>query len=194
MAQNSQLLKIADAQQGFFTAQQASGAGIARSNHYRMVRSSQWIRVGRGIYRLAAYPTVDYPDLVIYSLWSRNKHGEPQGVWSHDTALNFYDVCDINPGKLHMTVPSGFRRMTPIPKVLQLHYGMLGDSDYRQHAGYRVTTPIRTLNDVVEEGVVLDNIIMQALRESLRRGIVTRRQIETQASPRLLEYYRRLDG
>lgn len=29
---------------------------------------------------------------------------------SHATALSLYDLSDVNPAKLHMTVPTGFRR------------------------------------------------------------------------------------
>jgi len=193
MGSREKLFEIADSQQGFFTAQQAGAAGIALSHHHRMVQSGQWVREGRGIFRLASYPTVAHPDLVIYSLWSRNMQGVPQGVWSHDTALNIYAICDVNPAKLHMTVPTGFRRRSPTPRVLHLHYGNLRPDDLEMCQGYRMTTLIRTLNDVVAEATLAEDLILQALREALRKGVLWRDLLHAQGSKELLTYLRQID-
>ncbi len=32
-----------------------------------------------------------------------------QGVLTHDTALDLWDVSDVNPAKTHITVPHGHR-------------------------------------------------------------------------------------
>jgi hypothetical protein len=48
------------------------------------------VRVERGIYRLARFPQSDEEQLVIDTLWSRNRtgEGEPEGVYFHQTALS----------------------------------------------------------------------------------------------------------
>ena len=38
-------------------------------------------------------------------LWSCNGESEPMAVFSHKTALSFYELSDVNPGKITMTVP-----------------------------------------------------------------------------------------
>jgi predicted transcriptional regulator of viral defense system len=43
-------------------------------------------------------------------------------VYSHHTALSLYDLSDLNPSKLHMTVPMDFRRNSEIPGILVLHF------------------------------------------------------------------------
>jgi hypothetical protein len=82
------------------------------------------------------------------------------------------------PAKLDMTVPPGFRRMAAIPDVLRLHHARLTDREVHTIDGVRVTTPLRTLIDVIAEGVIATELQVQAVDEALRRGLVMRRQLE----------------
>ena len=136
-----------------------------------------WIREHRGIYRLTLFPTADRPDLVLWALWSRNRNEEVEGVYSHQTALSLYDLSDVNPSKLHMTVPTGFRRNSDIPGILILHYADLPESDVQTAQGFKFTRPLRTVLDVIEAGTVERHFIRQALRQALDRGLITRQQI-----------------
>src|SRR5690242_9384509 len=103
-ARTNKLFRIADSQQGLFTIQQAMEAGFDPSNVTYHVKAGNWIREYRGIYRLANYPQVENSELVLWSLWSRGQNQVPQGVYSHQTALNVYQLTDLMPGKLHLTV------------------------------------------------------------------------------------------
>src|SRR5229473_4160682 len=123
------LFEVADLQQGFFTAKQAKAAGFAENTHPYHVQAGNWIREHRGIYRLASFPRGERPDLMLWSLWSRNRGEVTQGVFSHETALSLHDLSDVMPAKLHMTVPRSFRRNSEIPRVLVLHFGDLPQSD-----------------------------------------------------------------
>src|SRR5690606_32299858 len=107
------------------------------------------------------YPQTDRPELAIYSLWSCNRKGDVQGVWSHETAMDIHDLSDVMPSKMHMTVPHSFRKGTPIPKVLQLHRKELGSEDVEQRQGYLVTTALKTLMDVAAEGRISPDLIAQ---------------------------------
>ena len=114
------------------------------------VESGEWVKEQqRGIYRLARYPVTDRPELVIWNLWSRDRKGNIQGVWSHETALDIYELSDVMPAKMHQTVSNRFRKGIAIPKVLALHYADLNEEEVRHQQGYRLTTPIRTLIDIV---------------------------------------------
>jgi hypothetical protein len=171
------LFEIAEQQQGFFTTKQAKAAGFAESTHPYHVQVGNWIREHRGIYRLALFPTTDRPDLVLWALWSRNRNEEVEGVYSHQTALSLYDLSDVNPAKLHMTVPTGFRRNSDIPGILVLHYTDLPESDVQAAQGFKFTRPLRTILDLIEAGTVERNFIRQALKQALDRGLITRQQI-----------------
>jgi predicted transcriptional regulator of viral defense system len=171
------LFDFAEQQQGFFTTKQAKAAGFAENTHPYHVQAGNWVREHRGIYRLALYPAADRPDLVLWALWSRNRDEEVEGVYSHQTALSLYDLSDLNPAKLHMTVPSDFRRNGEIPGLLVLHYADLPKSDVQAGSGFKFTRPLRTILDLIETGTVERNFIRQALRQAVERGLITRQQI-----------------
>jgi predicted transcriptional regulator of viral defense system len=173
------LYESAETQGGFFTARQARDAGYMDSVHPYQVRSGNWVREARGVYRLAQFPTPSRPDLIVWHLWSRNRQDEPQGVFSHATALTLHELSDVMPAKLDMTVPPGFRRMAAIPDVLRLHHARLNQRDVQTIDGVRVTTPVRTLIDVITEAVIAQELQAQAVEQALRRGLIMRRQLET---------------
>ena len=131
----------------------------------------------RGIYRLALFPAADRPDLVLWALWSRNRNEEVEGAYSHHTALSLYDLSDLNPAKLHMTVPTDFRRNSDILGIIVLHYADLSESDVQTAQGFKFTRPLRTILDLIEAGTVERNFIRQALRQAVDRGLITRQQI-----------------
>lgn len=172
------LFEVAEQQQGFFTAKQAKAAGFAENTHPYHVQVGNWVREHRGIYRLALFPTADRPDLVVWALWSRNRSEEVEGVYSHQTALSLYDLSDVNPSKLHMTVPPDFRRNSDISGILVLHYADVPQSDVQAAQGFQFTRPLRTILDVIEAGTLERNFIRQALRQAIDRGLITRQQIQ----------------
>ena len=165
------LYENAEAQQGFFTTKQAKDAGFAENTHPYHVQAGNWIREHRGIYRLALFP----PRTVLtslWALWSRNRREEAQGVYSHQTALSLHELSDVNPAKLHMTVPPQFRRNSEIPGILILHHGIVPPQDIQTAQGFRFTRPLRTIVDVVETGAVERAFIRQAVRQAFDRGLI----------------------
>jgi len=147
----ARLFVVAETQGGFFTAKQAEDAGFDRTHHAYHVRTGNWVREHRGVYRLTRFPMPERPDLILWSLWSRNRDDQAQGIYSHQTALSIYDLSDVMPAKLHMTVPRSFRRNAEIPSILILHYEDISADEVEEREGYRVTSPIRTIVDVQHE-------------------------------------------
>jgi hypothetical protein len=172
------LFEIADQQQGYFTTKQAKAAGFAENTHWYHIQVGNWVREHRGIYKLVLYPSTDRPDLVLWSLWSRNRNEEVEGVYSHQTALTLYDLSDLNPSKLHMTVPTDFRRSSEIPGILKLHYADLPEGDVETAQGFKFTPPLRTILDLLEEGKVEPRFIRQALSQALDRGLIPHYQVQ----------------
>lgn len=171
------LFLVADRQQGYFTSQQAEKCGYHRSHFSRFLKSGEWVKEFRGIYRLGRYPVQDRSELVFWILWSRDKQGNPRGVWSHETALDIHELSDVMPVKMHMTVPPNFRRRLEIPKILFLHRQTLEKSDIEERQGYKVTTPLKTLIDIIEVGTVADNFILQTVDQAVERGIILKKEI-----------------
>ena len=173
------LFEIAEAQEGFFTTKQAKAAGFAENTHPYHVQVGNWIREHRGIYRLALFPVAEHPDLVKWALWSRNRNEVTEGVYSHQTALSLYELSDLNPAKLHMTVPTHFRRNSAIPGILVLHFADLADDDVQTAQGFKRTRPLRTILDLIEADTVERAFLRQALRQALERGLINRRQFKS---------------
>lgn len=171
------LFDVAEEQQGYFTARQAATAGYKLGSQAHHVKSGNWVRIERGIYRLAHFPQSSEEQLVIYALWSRNRAGETEGVYSHQTALSIHELSDANPARLHMTVPASFRRRAKAPEILALHRATLGEMDVEQRRGFAVTHPLRTIVDLATAESVSRDIVEQAMTEGRQRGLITVREI-----------------
>lgn len=183
MSKKDDLFEIADSQQGYFTTNQAVKCGYSRTNIHRYLSSGEWIKEQRAIYRLAHYPVTTHPDLVLWSLWSRDRNGEVQGVWSHETALEIHELSDAMPAKLHMTVSKGFRKGTSkLPQNLVLHFIDLPKTEVIAQQGYLVTSPLRTIVDIVEDGKLSEDLLVQAIHDALRKGMVSRKDLKKRAS------------
>ena len=172
------LYQVAESQQGLFTARQAVQAGYDERNHPYHVKSGNWIKEHRGIYRLKNFPYSPDSQLSLWSLWSCNKKGQVQGVYSHETALQIYNLSDLSPSKLHITVPTNFRRGTSTPDILVLYKDTLKPSEWQTISGYRVTTPIRTLFDIISSQSISEEFISQTIREGLSRGLFPKQKLK----------------
>lgn len=170
------LLAVASQQGGYFTAHQALLAGYAYPRQYYHVTSDNWERIARGIFRLHDYPPSDREDLIVLSLMSHDRTGQPQAVFSHETALALHDLSDANPVRIHITVPPSFRRRLPSGTVI--HHGIIAPQEWEQHDGYRVTTPLRTLIDIAASPASWP-YLEPAIRDALRHGMVRGRQLLT---------------
>lgn len=184
------LYQIAESQLGYFTAKQAISAGYLPKNHTYHVSKGHWVRELRSIYRLANFPHTNEGEMVLWSLWSRNRNELPEGVYSHETALSLYDISDIMPAKLHMTVPIGFRRTIEIPAVLILHRAQLAKEDIQKKTGYSVTTPFRTILDIAHSRSTSEEIIAQAIGEFRIKGFLTENELVklVETEPSLAKY------
>ena len=177
LERQKELYQLAESQSGYFTTKQASALGYASNKRIYHVRARNWVREHRGIYRLARFPEPDRPDLILWMLWSRDRSDQPTGVFSHQTALSLHDLTDANPARLDLTVPAGFRRGTPIPKVLRLHRGDVPPEDGEIIFGVPVTNAMRTILDVWTEGSLPRPDLREAFRESTKRGAITKTQV-----------------
>jgi len=169
----AKLYDVAEGQGGFFTSKQAVDAGFVSNHHSYHVKAGNWTREAWGIFRLAQFPMPERADLIRYSLWSRNRQDQPQGVYSHQTALGLYDLSDVMPSKLHLSVPKTFRKNCAIPSALVLHYADLLPDDIEVREGYRVTRPLRTLLDLIDSKELSPDLMEQAIKESRKRGLIT---------------------
>jgi predicted transcriptional regulator of viral defense system len=172
-----ELYNLAEPQSGYFTAAQAREAGYSQRQLTYYVHAGRFQRIYPGIYRLAQYPGGPHEDLYVAQL-----RCGPSCAISHDTALAYYGLSDVLPGRIHVTIP---RTASHRHALLQIHTNRLGADDVRNVGGLRITTVTRTIADVASAGLA-DELVVQAAREAIERGMV----VESS----LLDYARRRGG
>jgi predicted transcriptional regulator of viral defense system len=163
-----QLYEIAERQAGYFTASQARTAGFTQPLLSYHTRTGQFTRVRRGIYRLTRFPEQPHADLFV--AWLQTG---PNSVISHESALALYELSDILPGQVHVTVPRTASRRR---QGIRLHTNRLPKGEITHRAGLPVTAVTRTLADVIGNGVPEEQI-NQAIQEALTRGLVTEQML-----------------
>lgn len=165
---------LASSQAGYFTARQALAIGYGYPEQHYHVTHGNWERIARGVFRLRDYPLPEREDLIVLSLLSHDSTSQPQAVFSHETALALHDLSDVNPARVHLTVPPGFRRH--LPPGLIIHRGLIPPTDWEEREGYRITTLLRTLTDIAVTPASWP-YLEQAVRDALHRGLVRRRHL-----------------
>lgn len=174
------LFKRATVQQGYFTYKQALKAGYLPSSTVFHVKSGNWIKEKvRGIYRLAQFPPQDRPDLVLWSLWSADRKGRIQGVYSHETALSIYELTDVMPAKFHLTVSRKFRKSGSTPPHIKLHRAELKAGEIREMQGYSVTSPVKTIADMIKAQTMHSDEIVAAFKHAVKTGLITQQEART---------------
>jgi len=162
----------AAAQEGFFTTQQAADAGYSAQLLVHHLKSGSVVRARRGIYRIKHYVPSEHEELVVAWLWS-----EQQGVLSHETALALHGLSDALPHRVHLTLPSAWRkRRFRVPENVVLHHADVPPNDRAWVGPVPTTSPARTLNDCATAGTSPE-VLRHAAQQALRRGIVTRAEL-----------------
>ena len=163
------LFQVAESQRGYFTSADAKRLGYDYPHQHFHVKQGNWIRVDHGIYRLKKFPAAEHEDLMRWWLWSRKK-----GVISHETAAALYELGDLLPAKIHLCVPSDFRKK-PTKNVV-LHKADLRESEIEKRDGLPVTTALRTILDLARSH--LDNERLSAVTsDAIQRGLLSRNDL-----------------
>lgn len=169
---------VAYEQSGYFTSKQARSHGVSRQllNHH--VKQGRFEQIRRGLYRVRGFPSSEHDE--IREKWMAV--GPEKAIISHESALTLLDLSDNIPDRIHLLVPRRYRGLRPPPGVV-LHTFPDAEKVATLHRdGMTVTTPARTLVDVADE--LQPEQAAMAARQALSRGLLTRRQLEQEASRR----------
>jgi predicted transcriptional regulator of viral defense system len=162
------LFEVAQGQDGYFTTAQAARSGYSRPLLHKHLAGGRIARARRGVYRVVHFPASDREDLVVLWLWSQQA-----GVISHETALALHDLSDVLPSKVHLTLPTGWRRRRlRVPAGLILHFADVDERDRTSFGAVPVTVPLRTLEDCVAANLA-PGLLDQAVRQARQRGLIT---------------------
>lgn len=166
------MFNLACEQAGYFTAAQAKEVGYSYQAQAHHVAAGNWLRIQRGLFRLAEWIPDVHDDLVRWSLWSRGR-----GVISHETALGVHGIGEFESARVHLTVPSDF---TKRDDAVVLHHAALNADDVQDRTGFRVTTPARSLIDIAATAPDEDQL-SRAVADARKRGLVSVRSLRTRA-------------
>jgi hypothetical protein len=102
-------------------------------------------------------------------LWSRKK-----AVLSHETAAALYEMGDLLPSKIHLTVPVNFRKR-PVKNVV-LHKAKLTDAEIDKRDDLPVTSPLRTILDLARSHLD-DERLSAVTKDAIQKGLVSRQEL-----------------
>lgn len=159
-------------QAGYFTAAQAKAIGYSYQAQAHHVGAGNWLRIDRGLFRLAEWIPDLHDDLARWTLWSKGR-----GVVSHETALVVHGIGEFEARHLDLTVPPGF---TMRDRAVTLHRDELPPGDVLQRIGFRVTNPTRSIIDVASLAPDEEQL-GRAIAEADERGMVSIRTLRSRA-------------
>jgi predicted transcriptional regulator of viral defense system len=165
-------------QGGYFNAGQARAHAVSRQLLDHHLRRGRFERVRRGLYRIQGFPRDEHDDM--REAWMAV--GITDALLSHESALALLDLSDTIPDAVHLLVPRRHRGLRA-PSGTILH--TRPDSEeiatvWRD--GLPLTAPARTLLDVAER--VQPEQLSMAVRQALRRGLLTREELKEEAERR----------
>lgn len=166
------LFKLAADQGGYFTAAQAKKIGYSYPAQAHHVSVGNWLRIDRGLFRLAEWIPNVHDDLIRWTLWSRDR-----AVVSHESALSVHDIGEFESARVHLTVPPGFSMRDP---AVALHHANLADGDVVERAGFKLTTATRSLVDIAALSADEDQLA-RTIQEARDGGLLTIRQLQARA-------------
>ena len=167
-----QIFALAAEQGGYFTAAQAMAVGYSYQAQAHHVAARNWLRVDRGLVRLAEWAPRPNDELFRWLLWSKG-----QGVISHESALSVHGLGEFESSRIHLTVPKSF---TKNDSGVVLHHADLPEEDIDARPGFLVTTVARSLIDIAAAGADEEQLA-RAIGEALDTGRVTLRRLRARA-------------
>jgi predicted transcriptional regulator of viral defense system len=167
----SELIELANERHGFITPDVAREAGINPMNLVRMAERGQLERRGNAIYRFSLTPPGPFDSYVEATLWPRGV----EGVISHESALELYELSDVHPHRTHITVPRAHRIRRKVPKPFRIHHEDLRPRDVSHLEGFPVVTPEHAIRQAFKTKLG-PALLAQAIDHGERNGRLTLRQ------------------
>lgn len=163
-----ELWDVATAQHGFVTAQQAADLGISRPALQMLVHRETLTRVAHGVYRFPQYPVGQYEQYMLAVLWTR----APEACLSHETALDAYEISDINPNRIHVTVAKHRRLRRAGGEDYEIHHEDLAPEQIGWWQEIPTVTPATAIAQCLADGTPT-YLLRQAIERGHTQGYLT---------------------
>ena len=184
MAIWDRVVERAAEQHGYVTTRDARDLGIDPTQLRLLAARGRLERVARGVYRVPVLPRGEHDDLAEAVAWTLRR-----GVISCQSALVLHGISDVNPPRVHLTVPRNNHPRAAGAELYRLHRRDLPAADVIETDGIPTTTVERTIRDCVADGTdpyQLRLAIDRAEAEGLLRKVVAeslRGEVATAGAP-----------
>jgi predicted transcriptional regulator of viral defense system len=171
-ARYTQLAERAAERFGYVTGEDARALGMPMGTLNALARRGQLERIDHGIYRVPLIPPGRLDQYMLATLWP-----DGRGWISHESALDLYGLSDVNPAKIHITVPAGYRTHRAIPPLYVLHREDIAPADQDSFEGIRVVSAAKAIRQAHEQRL-RRSLLEQAIDDGIRTGWLSRRDAD----------------
>ena len=166
---------LAEENNGYLTIREAVESGIDSALVAQLASRGSLERKSLGLYRLVQYPLGPHEQIQEALLWPQALRPLAYSVLSHVTALEVYGLSDVNPDKIHISVPVKARLRRKTPTWMALHRQHIHPSEITMHDGLPITTAAKAIADSAEM-YVGPRIIADAVRQAYSRGLISKNE------------------
>jgi predicted transcriptional regulator of viral defense system len=191
MAKTEDVLRdIAGEHDGFFTTLEAGAAGIPGAIVAQLYQRGRIERRAQGLYRFPTWPSSEFQQYQEAVLWPQVYRHLDYSLISHDSALEFYNLTQLNPSVVHVTLPEHTRIRRTAPSWIRLHFIPVPESDRRWEHRVPIVSIPRAIEDIAETRGL--DVVHQAVSDARERRLLREDELARLVSrfgPSLLEPY-----
>lgn len=160
-------MEVAGDRGGYVPTAAARELGLAAGRLVTLAHRGSLERVGHGLYRIPGYPLDRHDELIRAVLWTKER-----GAISHETALGLYELADVNPVAIDLTVARAYRVARAGGEHYRVHRGDLLERDVTVFEGVRVVGVATAIAGATAQGVGTA-LVSDAIDRARRLGWIT---------------------
>ena len=164
------LMDIAADRGGYVPTRCAKEQGLLPARLVTLAHRGALERVGHGLYRIPGFPVDQHDDLIRAVLWTNER-----GAVSHETAIALYELADVNPIAIHLTVPREYRITRAGGERYRVHHAPLTERNIGRFEGVRAVDVATAIKGALEQGVGT-TLMFDATDRARRLGWITKTQ------------------
>lgn len=165
------VLEVAADNHGYLTVADAVAAGIDPAQLRKLAATGRLEHPAHGLYLvpvLASGPHALYAEAVA---WTRGR-----GVISHESALDLFEVCDVNPPLIHVTVPRAYAPRRRGGELYRIWRRTIDPATVTHVDGVPVVRLADAIRDCLAYGTDT-RLLLQACEAGRREGYLTDEQV-----------------
>jgi predicted transcriptional regulator of viral defense system len=170
------LREVAAEHEGLFTSREAEEAGIARTLVVQLKNRGRLERLAQGLYRFPNWPTTRLQQYHEAILWPQAHRTLEYAAISHDSALELYDLTQLNPAVVHVSLPKKTRIERSPPSWMRLHFSDVPQDDRRWEHGVPIVSIPRAIEDIaITAGI---DVVRRAVDEARDRRLLREDELQ----------------